>query len=59
MLIENLNGHIKMKKNQGGVKISFVVFSVLALGISAWFTQANASELHDSNMQNVEYKINV
>lgn len=34
-----------MRNNQGGVKFSFVLLSVLILGVSAWFTQAQASEL--------------
>ena len=34
-----------MKPNQGGVKISLVVVSIVILGISAWFNQANAVEL--------------
>lgn len=33
-----------MRNNQGGVKFSFVLLSVLILGVSAWFTQAQASE---------------
>ncbi|ESP95375.1 MULTISPECIES: hypothetical protein [Pseudoalteromonas] len=33
-----------MKNGQGGVKLSFVVISVLALGVSAWFNQAQAAE---------------
>ncbi|KZN37689.1 hypothetical protein [Pseudoalteromonas luteoviolacea] len=35
-----------MKNGQGGVKLSFVVISVVALGVSAWFNQAQAVELH-------------
>lgn len=31
-----------MKHNQGGVKISVVVLSVILLGVSAWFNQAHA-----------------
>ncbi|MFC0116392.1 hypothetical protein [Pseudoalteromonas xiamenensis] len=34
-----------MRNNQGGVKFGFVLLSVLVLGVSAWFTQAQASEL--------------
>jgi len=30
-----------MKHNQGGVKISVVVLSVILLGVSAWFNQAH------------------
>ncbi|WP_404340676.1 hypothetical protein [Pseudoalteromonas mariniglutinosa] len=33
-----------MKSNQGGAKLSLVIISVIVLGISAWFNQANASE---------------
>ncbi|WP_254907670.1 hypothetical protein [Pseudoalteromonas shioyasakiensis] len=33
-----------MKSNQGGAKFSLVVVSVIVLGVSAWFNQANASE---------------
>ena len=32
-----------MKSNQGGAKLSLVVVSVIVLGISAWFNQANAA----------------
>ncbi|MGO2010667.1 MAG: hypothetical protein ACTJH9_14055 [Pseudoalteromonas sp.] len=31
-----------MKHNQGGVKTSVVVLSVILLGVSAWFNQAHA-----------------
>ncbi|KPZ66425.1 hypothetical protein AN392_00445 [Pseudoalteromonas sp. P1-16-1b] len=34
-----------MKPNQGGAKISIVVVSIIILGISAWFNQANATVL--------------
>ena len=34
-----------MKSNQGGVKLSLVVISIIILGVSAWFNQANACEL--------------
>ncbi|CCQ09591.1 hypothetical protein PALB_4360 [Pseudoalteromonas luteoviolacea B = ATCC 29581] len=40
-----------MRKNQGGVKFSFVLFSVLVLGISAWFTQPQASEIPTPKME--------
>ncbi len=33
-----------MKSNQSGAKFSLVVVSVIVLGVSAWFNQANASE---------------
>lgn len=34
-----------MRNNQGGVKFSFVLLSVLVLGVSAWLTQAQAAEI--------------
>lgn len=34
-----------MKPNQGGAKISIVVVSIIILGISTWFNQANAAAL--------------
>jgi hypothetical protein len=34
-----------MKPNQGCAKISIVVVSIIILGISAWFNQANAAAL--------------
>jgi len=34
-----------MKHNQGGVKISVVVLSVILLGVSAWFNQSHAEPL--------------
>ncbi|MCF2856350.1 hypothetical protein L1286_02620 [Pseudoalteromonas sp. SMS1] len=43
-----------MKNGQGGVKLSFVVISVVALGVSAWFNQAQASEL--ITCQTAQYK---
>ncbi|BBN80928.1 hypothetical protein PA25_09130 [Pseudoalteromonas sp. A25] len=33
-----------MKSKQSGVKFSIVLFSVILLGVSAWFTKAQASE---------------
>ncbi|WP_394192145.1 hypothetical protein [Pseudoalteromonas atlantica] len=33
-----------MKQHQGGVKISLIVVSVILMGVSAWFNQANAAE---------------
>lgn len=33
-----------MKQHQGGVKISLIVISVILMGVSAWFNQANADE---------------
>ncbi|WP_267135597.1 MULTISPECIES: hypothetical protein [Pseudoalteromonas] len=35
-----------MKSNQNGAKFSLVIVSVIVLGVSAWFNQANASETH-------------
>ena len=37
-----------MKHNQGGVKLSIVVVSVIVLGVSAWFNQANAATTQGS-----------
>ncbi|CAH9063627.1 hypothetical protein PSECIP111951_02940 [Pseudoalteromonas holothuriae] len=34
-----------MKSKQSGVKFSIVLFSVIFLGVSAWFTKAQAYEL--------------
>ncbi|WP_269435507.1 MULTISPECIES: hypothetical protein [unclassified Pseudoalteromonas] len=33
-----------MKSNQSGVKLSLVVISIIILGVSAWFNQANADD---------------
>lgn len=33
-----------MKHHQGGVKLSLIVLSVIVMGVSAWFNQANADE---------------
>ncbi|CAM4322184.1 MULTISPECIES: hypothetical protein [Pseudoalteromonas] len=33
-----------MKQHQTGVKFSIIVISVVLMGVSAWFNQANASE---------------
>ncbi|WP_164519165.1 hypothetical protein [Pseudoalteromonas rubra] len=35
-----------MNSNQGGVKLSVVLFSVIVLGVMAWFNQANAESQH-------------
>jgi len=35
-----------MKSKQGGVKLSLIIVSIVVLGISAWFNQASADELH-------------
>lgn len=40
-----------MKSNQSGAKFSLVVVSVIVLGVSAWFNQANASE---QSVQDIE-----
>ncbi|KZN45610.1 hypothetical protein [Pseudoalteromonas luteoviolacea] len=39
-----------MKNGQGGVKLSFVVISVVALGVSAWFNQAQAAQIDTGNI---------
>ncbi|KZN36811.1 hypothetical protein N480_16195 [Pseudoalteromonas luteoviolacea S2607] len=39
-----------MKNGQGGVKLSFVVISVVALGVSAWFNQAQAAQVDTCNI---------
>ncbi|KZN66944.1 hypothetical protein [Pseudoalteromonas luteoviolacea] len=39
-----------MKNGQGGVKLSFVVISVVALGVSAWFNQAQAAQVDTGNI---------
>lgn len=33
-----------MKNQQGGVKFSLILVSVILMGVSAWFNQANADE---------------
>lgn len=33
-----------MKQQQGGVKLSVIVVSIVLMGVSAWFNQANADE---------------
>ncbi|CAM3045132.1 hypothetical protein [Pseudoalteromonas distincta] len=33
-----------MKSSQNGVKLSLVVISIIILGVSAWFNQANAED---------------
>ncbi|MCG7533814.1 hypothetical protein [Pseudoalteromonas sp. OOF1S-7] len=35
-----------MNSNQGGVKLSAVLFTVIVLGVMAWFNQANAGSPH-------------
>lgn len=37
-----------MKSNQGGVKLSLVVVSIIVLGVSAWFNQASADQVPQS-----------
>ncbi|CAM4254249.1 hypothetical protein [Pseudoalteromonas byunsanensis] len=41
-----------MKSKQSGVKFSIILFSVIILGVSAWFTKAQANELpkHDKSV---------
>ncbi|MCF6436305.1 MULTISPECIES: hypothetical protein [Pseudoalteromonas] len=34
-----------MKSKQSGVKFSIILFSVIILGVSAWFTKAQATEI--------------
>ena len=33
-----------MKQQQGGVKLSIIVISIILMGVSAWFNQAGAHE---------------
>ena len=33
-----------MKSSQSGAKLSLVVISIIVLGVSAWFNQANAED---------------
>ncbi|MBE0378272.1 MULTISPECIES: hypothetical protein [Pseudoalteromonas] len=33
-----------MKQQQGGVKLSIIVISIILMGVSAWFNQAGANE---------------
>lgn len=33
-----------MKSGQSGAKLSLVVISIIVLGVSAWFNQANAED---------------
>ncbi|PKG64822.1 hypothetical protein CXF64_19135 [Pseudoalteromonas sp. GutCa3] len=33
-----------MKSSQSGVKLSLVIVSIIILGVSAWFNQANAED---------------
>jgi len=34
-----------MKSSQSGVKLSLVIISIVVLGVSAWFNQANAEDI--------------
>ncbi|WP_405599627.1 MULTISPECIES: hypothetical protein [unclassified Pseudoalteromonas] len=34
-----------MKSKQSGVKLSLIIISIIILGVSAWFNQANAQEI--------------
>lgn len=47
-----------MRDNQGGVKFSFVILSVILLAISAWFTRAQAMELPEPGMCYAQQSIN-
>ncbi len=33
-----------MKSSQSGAKLSLVIISIIVLGVSAWFNQANAED---------------
>ena len=37
-----------MKQQQGGVKLSIIVISIILMGVSAWFNQPNANEQEQS-----------
>ncbi|GAA79333.1 signal peptide [Pseudoalteromonas sp. BSi20495] len=39
ILINKNNKEGVMKTNQGGVKLSLIVISIIVLGVSAWFNQ--------------------
>ncbi|MGS0497465.1 hypothetical protein ACU8V4_09800 [Pseudoalteromonas mariniglutinosa] len=43
-----------MKQQQGGVKLSIIVISIILMGVSAWFNQANAHEQAHALQQQVE-----
>ena len=34
-----------MKSKQSGVKLRLIIISIIILGVSAWFNQANAQEI--------------
>ncbi|MDK1311573.1 hypothetical protein [Pseudoalteromonas ardens] len=43
-----------MNGNQGGVKLSVVLFTVIILGVMAWFNQANAESPEATHQNNEE-----
>lgn len=43
-----------MKQHQGGVKFSLIVVSVILMGVSAWFNQANADEPNQAEVTQQE-----
>jgi hypothetical protein len=43
-----------MKSNQGGVKLSLVVVSIIVLGVSAWFNQAGTELTPTNTSQSAE-----
>ena len=43
-----------MKSNQSGVKLSFIIISIIVLGVSAWFNQANAEDAPHKKQNNAE-----
>ncbi|MEH6395281.1 hypothetical protein [Pseudoalteromonas sp.] len=43
-----------MKQQQGGVKLSIIVISIILMGVSAWFNQASAAEQADVLQQQAE-----
>ncbi|MFC3033887.1 hypothetical protein ACFOEE_15315 [Pseudoalteromonas fenneropenaei] len=43
-----------MRNSQGGAKFGVVLISVILLGVSAWFTQAQAAEVGSYTCQQVQ-----
>ncbi|KAF7786720.1 hypothetical protein PRUB_a1364 [Pseudoalteromonas rubra] len=43
-----------MNGNQGGVKLSVVLFTVIILGVMAWFNQAKAESPETAHQDNEE-----
>jgi hypothetical protein len=43
-----------MKSSQSGVKLSFIVISIIVLGVSAWFNQANAEDILHKQQSSTE-----